>query len=52
MELNKGLMEPRYIAAHYIRHITPDAKLIFIFRNPTDRYTMANRGYIRAGTLW
>uniref|UniRef100_X2AX35 Sulfotransferase domain-containing protein n=1 Tax=Capitella teleta TaxID=283909 RepID=X2AX35_CAPTE len=45
MELNKGFLEPRYTVAHYIRQVTPDAKLIFILRNPTDRLYSDYKGF-------
>ena len=28
---------PRYLVAHYIKHIQPDARIIFIMRNPSLR---------------
>ena len=37
-EKDKTIREPRYILPHTLREITPQAKYIFILRNPTDRY--------------
>lgn len=34
---NEGLTEPRYTNFHYIKHITPEAKIIIIFRDPVSR---------------
>lgn len=34
---NKGLSEPKYTIADLIHEVTPQAKVIFILRNPTDR---------------
>jgi hypothetical protein len=35
---NDGLTEPRYTNFHYIKHLTPDAKIIVIFRDPVTRF--------------
>ena len=37
---NRGLDEPKYVTAHYVKHIVPDVKIIVILRNPTDRCVM------------
>ncbi len=34
---NRGLAEPRYILAHTVRKLVPDAKIVVILRNPVDR---------------
>jgi N-acetylgalactosamine 4-sulfate 6-O-sulfotransferase len=34
---NKGLEEPRYILAHAIRKLVPEAKIIVILRQPSER---------------
>ena len=34
---NKGLLEPRYTAAMALHTAQPQAKLIVLLRNPTDR---------------
>ncbi|XP_045177424.2 carbohydrate sulfotransferase 15-like [Mercenaria mercenaria] len=34
---NEGLTEPRYTTFHYIKHLTPNAKIIIIFRDPVTR---------------
>jgi N-acetylgalactosamine 4-sulfate 6-O-sulfotransferase len=34
---NAGLQEPKIIAAHFIKHFTPDAKFIILLRDPTER---------------
>ena len=36
--INKGLAEPKFTIADDIHQINPNAKIIFIFRNPTDRF--------------
>ena len=36
--INQGLREPKYILAHTIHELTPQARIIFILRNPVDRY--------------
>lgn len=37
LEGNEGCSEPRVLTGHHIRHATPSAKLILIFRHPTTR---------------
>ena len=39
---NRGLDEPKYVTAHYVKHIVPDVKIIVILRDPTDRYVKAH----------
>ncbi|KAI0238033.1 Carbohydrate sulfotransferase 15 [Lamellibrachia satsuma] len=34
---NRGLDEPMYTTAHYVKHVVPEVKIIVILRNPTDR---------------
>ncbi|KAL4221011.1 Carbohydrate sulfotransferase 15 [Mactra antiquata] len=34
---NEGLTEPKYTNFHYIKHLTPEAKIIIIFREPVSR---------------
>ncbi|XP_060593486.1 carbohydrate sulfotransferase 15-like [Ruditapes philippinarum] len=34
---NENISEPRYTNFNYIKHITPNAKIIILFRNPTSR---------------
>jgi hypothetical protein len=34
---NKGLLEPRYTIADIIHQLTPQARIILIFRDPVDR---------------
>ena len=36
---NEGLEEPRYILAHALYRLVPDAKIIAILRQPSERYT-------------
>ena len=35
---NEGLTEPHYTNFHYIKHLTPNAKIIIIFRDPVTRF--------------
>ena len=35
---NENCLEPKVIIADHVKSITPDAKIIFILRNPTQRY--------------
>ena len=39
---NKGLEEPKYILAHIIQSLTPQARIIVILRNPVDRLVDIN----------
>ena len=34
---NRCLQEPAVLTPHYIRHLTPGARIMMILRNPTDR---------------
>ncbi len=34
---NQGLSEPRYILAHVIKRVTPNAKIVAQLRNPVKR---------------
>ncbi|XP_059143971.1 carbohydrate sulfotransferase 15-like isoform X2 [Physella acuta] len=34
---NCGLLEPRFTNAHYLHHVIPQARVIVLLRNPTDR---------------
>ena len=36
---NHGLQEPRYILAHALYTLVPNAKIIAILRDPTSRYS-------------
>jgi hypothetical protein len=35
---NEGCNEPRILNSHYLYHLNPKMKLIFMMRNPIDRY--------------
>ncbi|ELT90371.1 hypothetical protein CAPTEDRAFT_150358 [Capitella teleta] len=37
LDVHKGLSEPRFTTAHYIKQLTPRAKFIITLRNPADR---------------
>ena len=34
---NKGLLLPKYVIPHRIHHLVPDAKILFMLRNPVER---------------
>ena len=34
---NEGLEEPKYILAHILKQLTPNAKFVVLLRNPIDR---------------
>ena len=34
---NKGLLLPKYVIPHKIHHLVPDAKILFMLRNPVER---------------
>ena len=37
---NQGLAEPKFVFAHTLRALVPQAKLIFIIRQPTERWSV------------
>ena len=39
LPINKGRTEPLYSIADIIAQLTPNAKIIIIVRNPTNRYS-------------
>ena len=41
LTIHKGLSEPKYTVADYIRAVTPGAKVIVILRNPVERLVPA-----------
>ncbi|KAL4232298.1 Carbohydrate sulfotransferase 15 [Mactra antiquata] len=47
---NEGLTEPKYTNFNYISHLTPDVKLIVIFRDPVSRL-LSDFKYGRVATI-